>query len=315
MKNNSKLKGQLKSLIIYIGLLLICIVFAILNPTFISPSNLMTILSHMAPLALMSFGLASVMMAGDFDLSLVGITGFSAVTIIVLANQFNLLVGLLGGLIVAVLVGFLNGFFVVKVGIHPWLATIAMMRMTFGLEQILSKGYAQNLNHPFIYWLGHSRIGFIPAQTIFALLIFGVMYVLIQKHKFGYHLYALGGNRIAAQIAGIRVQKPRILAYMLAGVLCFFASICLTGTLSGYTPLATEKMVNDTILAVFIGSSVSKRKVINIPGTFLGVIIMGIFSNGLALIGVPSYWMQLVKGILIILVIVTSSRSEKMVQI
>lgn len=147
------------------------------------------------------------------------------------------------------------------------------------------------------------------------LIIFGGIYVLIQKHNYGYHLYAIGGNRLAAQIAGIKITKSRILAYILAGVLCFFASLCLTGTLSGYTPLASETMTNDTILAVFIGSSVSKRNIINIPGTFLGVLIMGILSNGLALIGVPSYWMQLVKGVLIILVIVTSSRSKKMIQI
>ena len=160
---------------------------------------------------------------------------------------------------------------------------------------------------------GHSRIGLFPHRPSLRFSSL-VMYVLIQKHKFGYHLYALGGNRIAAQIAGIRVQNR---GFCLHACRCplFLCSICLTGTLSGSTPLATETMVNDTILAVFIGSSVSKRKVINIPGTFLGVIIMGIFSNGLALIGVPSYWMQLVKGILIILVIVTSSRSEKMVQI
>lgn len=108
MKISKNLKGIFKNSIVYIGLFLICIIFAILNPTFISFSNLMTILSHMAPLALMSFGLATVMVDGDFDLSIVGITGFSAVTLIMLSNQFNLFVGLLGGLIVAALVGFLE---------------------------------------------------------------------------------------------------------------------------------------------------------------------------------------------------------------
>ena len=300
----------------FIGYFFICIIFAVLNPRFLTAANILSFLSHIAPLALMTFGLATVMIGRDFDLSFVGVAGLSAVTTIIFTNQFNLFVGLLVGLLVGIIIGFLNGFFVVRIGIHPWLATIAMMRMTLGLEQVFSRGNYLILNHPVIRWLGNAKLWVVPIPTLLMLLIFILIYLLLERHKFGYSLYAVGGNREAVKIAGLNGNYYRIMSYVLMGVLCFLAGLFLTGTLSGYTPKAAEPLLNDAILAVFIARSISRRDIINIGGALFGVAFMGTLTNGLALIGVPSYWMQLVKGILIISVVIsTSIRNNKLIQL
>lgn len=299
-----------------IGYIIICIIFSILSPTFITPSNIFTFLSHIAPLALMTFGLAIIMIGGDFDLSFVGVAGFSAVLTIVVTLRLNLVLGLAAGLLLGVIIGFLNGFFVVKVGIHPWLATIATMRMALGLEQVLSRGNYLVLKHPVIRWLGNGQIWVIPIPTILMLAIFFLLYLLMEKYSFGYRLYAVGGNEDAARIAGLKVKLYRILAFILMGGLAFMAGLFLVGTLSGYTPKAAEPLLLDAILAVFIAQTISRRDIINIAGALFGVVFMGTLTNGLALVGVPSYWMQLVKGLLIISVVISKSvRGTKMVQI
>ena len=304
--------------ILPIGIFLACLVmFSIFSRSFLSFYNIKNVLELVTFVALPAMGLATVMLTGYFDLSFVGVIGLSSVLMVELTNKgMPLGLVLIVTLIVAVLMEAFNGFLIIRFKIHPWLCTIATMLIYLGLEKVVSKGdYISPSGESFNAIRFSNILGF--SAVIWIMLITGVLMTLIMaKTPLGTYLYATGGNNQAAKKVGINVEVYSVVAYCIAGLLCWLSSFCYVSQLSGYPPGAAYTNQLEVILAVFFGMALSRKGVINIWGAFLGAAYVGFLASGLGLMGVSSYWIKLVEGLLVVFVILgTSVKSGSLVQL
>ena len=281
---------------------------SIASPGFFSAGNVLNVLEACTVIAIPAIGLAGIMIAGSFDLSFVGVIGLAAVvTIRFIEMGIPLVLVLLATLVLALLCEAINVFVVVKLKVHPWLATIATMLMLVGLEESISKGEYLALNHPFFDFIRFEDILWIPASVLLMALVAAFFIFFYAETKTGTHIYAVGGNYEAAWKAGIKTSKLQALVFFMMGGLAWLTSIVYLSNLSGYPPESAYINQLEVILAVFFGMSISKNNVINMPGTLIGSIFVLLLSNGLGLMGVNSYWIKLIEGCLVIIVIIGNS--------
>jgi len=181
------------------------------------------------------------------------------------------------------------------------------MLMLVGLEESISKGEYLALNHPFFDFIRFEDILWIPASVLLMALVAAFFIFFYAETKTGTHIYAVGGNYEAAWKAGIKTSKLQALVFFMMGGLAWLTSIVYLSNLSGYPPESAYINQLEVILAVFFGMSISKNNVINMPGTLIGSIFVLLLSNGLGLMGVNSYWIKLIEGCLVIIVIIGNS--------
>jgi len=309
MEGNRK---KIKQILPWLFFLLGCF-FIMLNiaPGFINFNNIMNVLTTTAFVAIPAIGMAIIMLSGSFDLSFVGIIGVSAVAIIIMLNNgISLFVALSAALIISISLELVNAFFVIKLGMHPWLTTLGTMLATLGLEKVLSHGYFMSIQSEFFNYIRFNSFFYVPVVVWVLLITFVLSTTLINKTKYGFHLYAVGGNSQAAKKAGLRVDMLQFSTYILMGVFCWLSAIVYLSQLSGYPPEAAYINQLEVILAVFFGMAISKNNVINVPGTFFGAVFVSLMANGLGLAGVTSYWVKLIEGCLIIIVVIRNSISR-----
>jgi len=304
--------------ILPIGIFVVCfIIFSLFSHSFLSLYNMKSVMELVTFVALPAMGLAIVMLTGYFDLSFVGVIGVSSVLMIELVNAgVPPVLVLVIALIASVLMEALNGFLIIRFKIHPWLCTIATMLIYLGLEKAVSKGDYISPQGEFFNAVRFSNILGLSAVIWIMIITVLIMIVIMSKTTLGTYLYATGGNREAAKKVGINVDKYAIIAYSTAGVLSWVSSFCYVSQLSGYPPEAAYINQLEVILAVFFGMALSRKGVINIWGAFLGAAYVGFLASGLGLMGVSSYWIKLVEGLLVVFVILgTSMKNGSLVQL
>ncbi len=302
--NYNKYKFLLPAVILLGSLIFV----SVASPGFFSVGNLLNVLEACAVIAIPAMGLAGIMISGSFDLSFVGVIGLTAVAAIrFIGMGIPFPFVLLMTLILALVCEAINVFLIVKLKVHPWLATIATMLMLVGLEESISKGEYLALNHPFFDFIRFEDILWIPVSVLCMIIIVVFFIFFYSKTKTGTHIYAIGGNHEAAKKAGINTERLQSLVFFMMGGLAWVASIIYLSNLSGYPPEAAYINQLEVILAVFFGMSISKKNVINMPGTLIGSVFVLLLSNGMGLMGVNSYWIKLIEGCLVIVVIIGNS--------
>ena len=281
---------------------------SIASSGFFSAGNLLNVFEACAVIAIPALGLAGVMIAGSFDLSFVGVIGLSSVaTVRLIEAGVPLPVTLFLTLLLALCCEAINIFVIVKLKVHPWLATIATMLMLIGLESSISKGEYLGISHPFFDYIRFEDILWIPISVLITILVVAFFIIFYSSTKIGIHLYAIGGNNDSARKAGIQTERLQAVVFFIMGILCWMTSIIYLSNLSGYPPESAYTNQLEVILAVFFGMSISRRSIINMPGTLIGSIFVLLLSNGMGLMGVNSYWIKLIEGCLVIVVIIGNS--------
>ncbi len=278
------------------------------SPGFLVLGNVANVMSFTSLIAIPAMGLAVVMLTGMFDLSFVGVIGFSAVfTSLLLQLGLPIWLCLAIALVVCLACGFLNAFLIVNMRIHPWLTTIATMLMLLGLEKWISKGnYVPAESRLFEIIRFDSFLG-ISATLWIVFFTLAVVLVLMHATPFGFHLYAVGGNIEASKKAGLKVAWYQYAAFLFMSCLCWISSILYLGQLSGYPTESAYINQLSVILAVYFGLAASRKSVVNVLGAFIGAIYVGFLANGLGLMGVQSYWIKMIEGLLVIFVVLGNS--------
>jgi ribose transport system permease protein len=284
------------------------LLFSARTGSFLSFHNMLSILSLITYTAVPAMGLAVVMLTGLFDLSFVGVIGVLSVL---------LLTGLNAGLppvlcffitlITALAMEGLNAVLIVRLKIHPWLSTIATMLMCLGLEKYISKGTYLTTKHPVLASIRFNSLFGISLSIYLMLFFCALTTVLMNATILGKRLYAVGGNVETARKAGINTSFYKTIAFMMTGVLCWAASLIYVAQLSGYPPEAAYINQNEVILAVFVGMAISRKGIVNVHGAFFGAAFVGMLANGLGLMGISSYWIKLVEGALVVIVVLGNS--------
>lgn len=289
--------------------------FTILNSNFITLYNIQNIFKQSAINGLIAYGMTFVILLGCIDLSVgsvLALVGYLVGNLIVLF-QIPVGIAIIIGLILGIILGIINGWLVAKVKLQPFIATLITMTVYRGITLIISNGLpVRNLDKasPFIGLLNKGKVGIFPISMIIFVGILGILWVLLHKTVFGRHLYATGGNEEAARLSTIQTSKIKIKGYAISGFLSAVAAILYISRYNSIYPNAGQGAELDAIAAVVIGgTSMSGGKGL-ITGTFIGALIIGVLNNGLNLLGISSFYQEVIKGLVILLAVVADKRKK-----
>lgn len=295
---------------------LICATFAILRPhSFFKISNVVTVLRQISILAILGAGLTVVMITGRIDLTIGNTTSAISVLIGALMVDFGMNVWLacIIGVAAGALLGALNGATVAYIGIPDFIATLSMGFLISGFNQAYTKGHPiSNLPKVFSIFGKGSLLG-IPVSIYMMFFCLVVVYIVLNKTRFGRHVYAIGGNQEAAMMSGINVKKNLLMSYVVSGMGCALGAIILSSRLQTCHPSAGDAYMMDALATVYVGATAFKNGEPNIMGTFIGALIIGVLNNGLTLCNVSYYSQDIAKGAVILLAVTITSiqRSRK----
>lgn len=285
-----------------IGFFIICIVFAFLSPNFLSFTNVIYVLRQISILSFLAIGITIVLASGDFDLSVGLLTGFIGVMVAGFFKMgFPLPIAIIGGLALGLLAGAINGFLVAIIGIPAIIATLATGSIAQGLNFMYTKGYPifEGITKDYL-WIAGGYILKIPVPVIILTIIAIIMHFFMNFTKSGRHFYAIGGNRLAARYAGIKVARMRIISYIICGFIVAIGAIILTARLGSGQPTAGASITLQAYAAAFIGCSAIKEGQFHILGTILGALIIGTLNNGLTILNVSYYTQNIIVGLVLI---------------
>ena len=289
---------------------LICIAFAILRPhSFFQVSNIVTVLRQISILAILGAGLTVVMITGRIDLTIGNTTSAMGVLVGAMMVNFgmNIWVACILGIIAGAVLGALNGLTVAYIGIPDFIATLSMGFLISGFNQAYTKGHPiSNLPNAFSIFGKGSLFG-IPVSIYMMFICLAIVYVILNKTRFGRHVYAIGGNQEAAMMSGINVKKNLLLSYVVSGMGCALGAIILSSRLKTCHPTAGDAYMMDALATVYVGATAFKNGEPNILGTFIGALIIGVLNNGLTLCNVSYYSQDIAKGAVILLAVTITS--------
>ncbi len=293
--------------------------FTIVKPEFASSYSITNILCTMALYGIASLGMTMVILTGGTDLSAGSVMalsgaigagllgkGFSA------ANPVSLpfIVTFLIALIFCGLIGYLNGIFITKLKIAPFVATLAMMLIARGLVYVVADSVVQGVSgSPITFMdegyalLGQGKIGIIPIQFIIYIILFFCVYVFLKYSRTGRSIYAVGGNADTAKLAGIKTNRVIRLTYTLSGILVGISGLVLVGKLSSASTVAAQGYELDFITAVALGGTSIAGGHGSVVGTLLGTAFLAVLNNGLDIINMPSFYQYLIKGVILVVAV------------
>jgi len=285
------------------GLLLIVVIISIMSPSFLTADNIFNVLRQVSISALIAFGMTFVILTGGIDLSVgstLALTG--AVAASLLAGGTDPFIAMGVALILGLILGAINGVVIAKGKVAPFIATLATMTIYRGLTLVYTDGKPISGlgDHLSFQMFGKGYFLGIPVPVVTMLIAFFVLYFILRKTTFGRRVYANGGNAEASRLSGINVDRTTIAVYALTGMLAAMAALILTSRLNSAQPTAGQSYELDAIAAVVLGGTSLTGGRGWIVGTLIGALIIGVLNNGLNLIGVSSFFQQVVKGLVIL---------------
>lgn len=292
---------------VYFVLVILMIIITIGSAgTFLRVQNITNVLRQTVWVGIMTFGACFVFCLGGIDLS-VGST-YGAVGLMIsylMLGGVPPVAAILAGLLLGAGIGFVNGVLVYKVHIVPFIATMAIMSVTRGMMEVVSKGVpVSGVNMYLMRFLGQGYIGVVPVPVIVALMFFLLCAYILKKTKFGRYCLSIGSNKEAARLVGINVDRIGILAYVFTGVMCAVAGILVTGRLEGAMPTSGEGYELDVIAAAVIGGTSLNGGKASMSGCLVGALLMAVVRNGMNLLHINTYWHEVVMGTVIIIAVI-----------
>lgn len=294
------------------ALVVACVVMFILTPNFLTASNLTNIITQSAIVGIAAVGATFIIITGGIDLSVgsnVALSGMVAATLV--DSGLNGLTGILVAILVATAVGAFNGASVTALRLAPFIVTLAVLGMGRGLTLQISGGESVYGLPKSFTWLGGGTVVGIPVPVIMTVIAFAIGYFVLSRTTFGHQVYAVGGNREAARLAGIRDRRVLFAVYVIAGLCAGIAAITLVGRLGSATPTAATGLELQVIAAVVIGGTSLFGGKGSLAGTFVGVLLIGVINNGLTLLNVSPFWVQFMQGLLIFLAVLLDSFNSR----
>ncbi|MDC7290360.1 ABC transporter permease [Blautia schinkii] len=288
-------------------LIILMAVASIVNPAFLTADNLLGILAQNSAKGILALGATFVLMTGGIDLACGnGLTMIAVVASVVhITTGENFLVLLLMCLLLGVVLGGINGFLITRMKLLPFVATLAMMSIAKGVTLFASEGKIMFLNHPATIFIGSGRVlGFLPMPVVIFALMCVIAATLLYRTKMGIAVYALGGNKEAAEYSGINVKKEETKVYVFDGICISVAALVTVCRVGQISPNLGEGAMMDAIAAAVIGGTSTMGGKGTIGGTIIGVLIIGVIINALTFLNVPVIAQDAVKGLIIIFAVI-----------
>ncbi|MDT8859262.1 ABC transporter permease [Alkalihalobacillus sp. MEB130] len=311
-KNKKLAKNLLNKYGILIILILLIVLMSILTPHFLSTTNMINIVRQMSIIGIIAIGVTPIIITKGIDLSSGSLVALVSVVVASFAQgDYPLIVPILAALGVGLLAGFINGTLVAKGMLAPFIATLGMMTAARGAAMLYSDGRPIGGISESFTFIGQGIVFGIPVPVIIFAFVGLVTWILLNKTKVGRYVYAIGGNEQAAVTAGINVSRIKLMVYAYAGLLGGIAGMILTSRIASGQPQAGIMFELDAIAAAVIGGTSLFGGIGTVGGTIIGALIIGVMNNGLDLLGVSSYWQQIVKGAIIVAAVYIDSRKNR----
>jgi ribose transport system permease protein len=300
-----RLMSFLRNASTYLILLAILVWFALLSPEFLTVNNLLTVALQTSLIALVAIGMTFTIISGGIDLSVGSTAALAGALAAGVATRLGLgtVAGLLVGLLSGVMIGLLNGALIVWGRMPPFVATLATMAIARGLTLVYTQGRPiAGLEKSFTFWGGPGWLG-VPMPVWVLAVVAAIAYLILKQTPLGLRIYATGGGEETTRLAGVNVGTVKFSVYLFSGLCAALSGLILTARLWSAQPNIGIGLELDAIAAAVLGGSSLAGGSGGIAGTLAGAFIIGIISNGLNLLEVPSYNQQVVKGMVFILAV------------
>ena len=291
------------------GLIILFIVGAMLSPVFLGLPNQLNILRQAAFVGIIACGMTYVILAAEIDISVGSLVALSSAMLGVLMSKMGwpLPLAALAVLTTGAASGMLAGLVRVLFAVPSFISTLALFLALRGLAQIITGSLPMTINDPVLQFLGSGRIFGMPVQVIILVVVVATFLFVARKTTFGRSIYAIGGNARASRLAGIAVNRVRILIFMISGVLAAFVGILLSARLGAGNANIASGMEFEVIAAVIVGGTSLSGGRGGIIGTFLGVLFITVLSNIRVLMGVDPFAQDVVRGGIVLLAVLLAN--------
>lgn len=293
-------------------LIVMCIIATILSPVFLTFNNLMNVLRTASLTAICAMGMVLVILLGEMDLSVGSIQAIIGITGVMILNASgSIVLALLVSLAAGALIGAVNGGLVTGAKIDSIIATLGTMAILRGVSYVVTNGTSLQAKVTSFNVLGTGYLGPFPILLIIAAILFILLNYVLGSTVFGRNIFAVGGNASSAQLCGISVDRIKMQAYIISGILTALSGFILASKLDSAQPNAGTGFEFQVISAVVLGGvSLSGGKG-NISGAIIGVLILSVLSNVLVLLGVSSFYQEIARGVVILLAVYMDSRNKR----
>jgi len=290
-------------------LILICLLLSLLTPRFLTSENLINVVRQSSLNAIVAAGMTLVILTGGIDLSvgsLLAVTSvFSAGT---LAAGSTPLGAILAGIGIGLVFGIANGLIITVGDVAPFIVTLGTLTIARGVALVYTNGAPIMAMDNDFRFLGRGEFGPLPVPIVILIVVYAVVYFVLNRTTFGSYVYAIGGNQEAARLSGVRVRLVKAATYAISGLLAGLTGVILTGRLGSAQPNLGSGDELDAIAAVVLGGTSLAGGRGGIIGTLVGALIIGILSNGLNLLNVNAYYQPVAKGVVILIAILIDRR-------
>jgi|ERR1700761_1307371 L-arabinose transport system permease protein len=284
--------------------LIFVVLFAVLSgtvPYFFSWDNIVSVALSVSQIGMVACTMMFCLASRDFDLSVGSTVAFAGVTCAMVANATgSVMLGMAASLVAGAVIGFINGAIIAKLKINALITTLAMMEIVRGLAFLVSKGQAVGVSNEAFYVLGTDMLFGLPIPVWITVACFVVFGVMLNKTAYGRNTLAIGGNPEAVRLAGVAVDRTRIVIFLIQGVVAAFAGVILASRITSGQPNAGEGFELDVISACVLGGVSLAGGRATISGVLVGVLIMGTVQNAMNLMNIDTFYQYVVRGAILL---------------
>lgn len=300
--------------LIWILLLFMILITSILIPSFFSIQNFLNLVTNSTILAILVIAESLCLILGKFDLSIESTMGLTALVgaILVRYQGFNSYLTWLIVLVLGVAIGLFNGVLIVKLGVNPFVQTLAMLIILRGAMLILTEGITIFPLPDNYRVFGATMVGRVPILVIILIIMYAFFIIVLERRQFGRILYATGSNANAAFISGINVNKLNIIVFTLSGLIAAFAGIVLSGRLNAVDNYFGKDMIFEVMAAAVIGGISLTGGRGRLLGALGGVLFLGLIGSMLTWLDVEPFWVSTVRGMVILLAVIVDAGKNKL---
>jgi ribose transport system permease protein len=280
--------------------ILLCIFLSVITPGFLSWANILNILRQSSIIGIMAIGTTFVIIGAGFDISVGSLLALTAAMCVGLQQYIHWGFAILLVLLVGALVGMLNGFLAAKIHIPSIIATLGTMTIIRGLVYLYTGGYPLYADSKTFSFIGNGYIGLIPFPVIILIVMVIFWQFILIRTRFGRYTCALGGNKEAVRLSGVKVDFYHILTFVIGGLMAAMSGIVYASRLSSVTPLAGQGYELDAIASTVIGGTSVAGGEGSVVKTLIGVLLLNIIANVFNLLGIHIYVQYVIKGAIIL---------------
>ncbi|MER9050473.1 ABC transporter permease [Mesorhizobium sp. M0923] len=285
-------------------LVLLWIILSVATPSFASANNISNLLRQGSMIAILAVGQTFVIITGGIDLSVGAVVGFATVIVAMLINAgAPVFLAILITLLVGVAIGMFHGFGIVKMGLPPFIITLATLTSLRGIGLLMTNGNSISINNDAFQTFSRSSFVGVPNLFWMVILVGIPAYIFLHHSRWGRYLFSVGSNAEASRLSGVNVQRTIYMAYTLSGLCAAFVGVLLASRIGIGNPTQAEGWELQAIASSVIGGTSLFGAVGSVHGPLLGAFILATINNGANLLNVNAFWQRIITGVLIIVIV------------